>query len=182
MKHRFIHALVALLCLTAVGLTSAAPPKTSAASYAPTAEECSFLRLINTYRSQNGLGSLALSVTLGAAARHHADDMATHNYLGHTLSNGTSAHQNMINYGYSATAWWGENIYAGYGTGSNGIDNASALGAFTWWQNSSNHNANMLSANFKAIGIARAYNANSTYQDYWTTDFGGIVGATVRCG
>ncbi len=179
MRLRFVHGLVALLCVATIGL--AAAPRASAVSYAPTVEECSFLRQINAYRAQHGLGSLALSITLGAAARHHSVDMATYNYLSHTLSDGTSAHQNMINYGYPANAWWGENIYAGYGTGANGVDNASALGAFTWWQNSSAHNANMLSGNFKAIGIARAYNANSTYKYYWTTDFGGAVGATAHC-
>jgi uncharacterized protein YkwD len=180
MKHRLVHILVALICLAAVALPAAAAPA-SAASYAPTSVECNFLRQINAYRAQNGLGALALSVPLGAAARHHSNDMAAINYLGHTLSDGTSAHQNIINYGYSATAYWGENVYAGYGTGANGIDNSSSLGAFTWWKNSPGHNANMLSSHFKAIGIARAHNTNSTYHYYWTTDFGGIVGKTVSC-
>jgi uncharacterized protein YkwD len=179
-KHRFIHIFVALVCLAAVALPAAAP-RASAASYTPSSVECNFLRQINAYRAQHGLGTLALSVPLGAAARHHSNDMAAHNYLSHTLYNGTSAHQNIINYGYSATAWWGENIYAGYGIGANGIDNASSLGAFTWWKNSPGHNANMLSTHFKAIGIARAYSSTSTYHYYWTTTFGGVVGTTVRC-
>jgi uncharacterized protein YkwD len=181
MKRRFVQTLVAALCLAALILPSYAASPASAASYVPTSVECQFLTLINNYRAQHGLGSLKLKTTLGAAARHHSSDMATHNYLSHTLYDGTSAHQNMINYGYPASAYWGENIYAGYGTGSNGIDNASAQGAFNWWKNSPGHNANMLSKNFHAIGIGRAYNANSTYKYYWTTDFGSYVGATISC-
>ena len=180
MRHRIVYTLVALLVLAGVALPSAAAPA-SAASYSPSSEECAFLGLINNYRAQNHLGKLSLVVTLGAAARHHSNDMAAHNYLSHTLYDGTSAHQNMINYGYPSSGYWGENIYAGYGTGSNGVSNSSAQGAFNWWRSSPGHNANMLNSHFKAIGIARAYNSKSTYKYYWTTDFGSSVGTTVRC-
>jgi uncharacterized protein YkwD len=181
MKHRLVHTLVAMLCLATVVLPSFAASPASAASYSPSSVECQFLHLINNYRAQHGLSSLKLKTTLGAAARHHSSDMATHNYLSHTLYNGASAHQNMLNYSYPANTYWGENIYAGYGRGSNGVDNSSAQGAFNWWKNSPGHNANMLNSHFKAIGIGRAYNSSSTYKYYWTTDFGSYVGATISC-
>ena len=39
----------------------------------------------------------------------------------------------------------------------------------------------MLSSNFKAIGIGRAYKSTSTYKWYWTADFGGYRDAAVSC-
>jgi hypothetical protein len=38
----------------------------------------------------------------------------------------------------------------------------------------------MLSANFRVIGIGRAYNGNSSYGWYWTTDFGGYVDQVIN--
>ena len=42
------------------------------------------------------------------------------------------------------------------------------------------HRQNMLSANFRVIGIGRAYNGNSSYGWYWTTDFGGYVDQVIN--
>src|SRR5262249_14214427 len=100
---------------------------------------------------------------------------ATYNYFGHDLHDGTSFSQNMINFGYTNFGGTsGENIAAGYSTASS---------VFSAWKSSVGHNANMLMANYTAIGIGRAYGAKSTYGWYWTTDFGGYVaGSAVVCG
>jgi hypothetical protein len=89
----------------------------------------------------------------------------------------------MVAHGYPAnTTWWGENIYAGYGV-QNGVDLGGAQAAFTWWRNSSGHNANMLNSHYTVIGIDRASNPNSQYRNYWTTDFGGANDtAATLCG
>src|SRR5215217_4904836 len=85
------------------------------------------------------------------------------------LLDGTSFTTNMKNHGYTNSGGAvGENIAAGY---------ATASAAFAAWKASAGHNANMLSTYFKEIGIGRAYNANSTYGWYWTTDFGGYADA-----
>jgi uncharacterized protein YkwD len=52
----------------------------------------------------------------------------------------------MAAFGYNYNTWKGENLAAG-------VD--SAQGAFDLWKNSPGHNANMLNANFKVVGIAR---------------------------
>ena len=39
------------------------------------------------------------------------------------------------------------------------------------WQNSTDHNNNMLSTNFTEIGIGRAQSSSTGYW-YWTTTFG----------
>jgi uncharacterized protein YkwD len=133
-------------------------------------EEASFFHLINDYRVQNGLAALQLSVTLTKSSDWMSTDMAAHNNFSHTDTLGRDPSARMAAFGYDTSSWWGENIAAG---------NATAQDTFTQWKNSPAHNANMLGANFKVIGIARAQGASSTYGWYWTTDFGGTVDETV---
>jgi uncharacterized protein YkwD len=165
-------------------LTAAAPGQrptmlttsnAAADGYCMDSEEQAFLQLINDYRRQNGAGPLVAVQTAGAAADYHSTDMATDNYFSHNLNDGTSFTQNMINFGYTNSGGSvGENIAGGY---------ATAPTVFAAWKASVGHNANMLSTYFKAIGIGRAYNANSTWGWYWTTDFGGYVDGTAAiCG
>jgi uncharacterized protein YkwD len=143
--------------------------------YCASSEELAFLNLINEYRRSKGLGALKLTQTLGAAAEHHSKSMADNNYFSHTLiPQGISWSQNMTNHGYDYSTYRGENIAAG---------NSTALSTFNQWKGSSAHNANMLSSNYKAIGIGRVYGGSSTYGHYWTTDFGGVADGGARiCG
>ena len=159
----------------APGKAPAASSFTTTASYCADAEEMAFLKLINDYRQQNGRAPLTLTQTLGAASDHHSVSMANYNYFNHFLTpEGIGWSQNMTNHGYTYSTYRGENIAAG---------NATASATFTQWKNSPDHNTNMLNANFKAIGIGRAYNSASTYDWYWTTNFGGYVdGAAAQCG
>jgi uncharacterized protein YkwD len=144
----------------------------TASGYCPESEELAFLGLINDYRRANGLSTLKLSRTLGAAAEHHSQDMARNNYFSHTLANGQSWSSNITSHGYTVSSTMGENIAAG---------NRTASGTFTQWKNSAPHNANMLSAKFKAIGIGRASSSTSKYGYYWTTTFGGAFDASPTC-
>ena len=127
-------------------------------------EEQAFLTLINSHRQANGLGSLSLDSQLNAAADWMSNDMAAEDYFSHTDSLGRQPFQRMADFGYSYDTWKGENLAAG-------VDVAQA--AFDVFKNSPGHNSDMLNANFKVIGIARAYGAGTTYGWYWTTDFGG---------
>jgi uncharacterized protein YkwD len=145
---------------------------TTASSYCPTGEELVFLDLINSYRRANGLNSLKISRTLGAAAEHHSQDMAKYDYFSHTLSNGRSWSANITAHGYTASKTMGENIAAGHRT---------AHDTFNQWKASAPHKRNMLNASFRAIGIGRASNSSSTYGYYWTTTFGGAFDAAPGC-
>lgn len=127
-------------------------------------EEVVFLGLINQHRANNGLAPVAVSSSLSAASAYHSIDMAEKGYLDHTLANGTSVQQNMANFGYQGGAY-GENIAAGMESGTE---------AMQIWQNSPDHNANMLNGQFGAIGIGRAYDPNSPNGWYWTTIFGDV--------
>jgi uncharacterized protein YkwD len=137
---------------------------TSSSSYCTDSQEAKFLTLINDYRAKNGVGRLALSSTLGAAAEHHSKDMARYNYFSHTLRGSVGWDSNIRRHEYKASGTMAENIAAG---------NSSAEETFRQWRNSPGHNKNMLNPNFRAIGIGRASKRSSKYRWYWTTTFGG---------
>ena len=132
-------------------------------------EEQAFLQLINDHRQQNGLAALSPSDTLDRSAQWKSDHMANNNYFAHddTPINRTWI-QRIRDCGYGYQTSIGENIAAGMDT---------AAEAFDAWKNSPGHNANMLGAGYTAIGIGRAYNAGSTYDWYWSTEFGGFADA-----
>jgi uncharacterized protein YkwD len=179
MVHRTSVLLGAVFALALVAGSASASPRpgfsgwatrsASASSYCADSQEQAFLKLVNDYRKQNGLAALTLSQSLGAAADHHSQSMADYDYVSHDLiPEDITWSQNLKNYGYTYTTYRGENIAAG---------NSSASATFAQWKASSTHNANMLSAKYKAIGVGRASNSNSQFTWYWTTDFGGTVDA-----
>jgi uncharacterized protein YkwD len=155
---------LAFILLALATLATAAAGMPRGAEAAQDSEEQAFLTLINNYRTQNGLGTLSLNTQLNNSAEWMSEDMATNNYFSHTDSLGRDPFQRMAAFGYNYNTWKGENLAAGTDT---------AQAAFNIWKNSPGHNANMLNANFKVIGIARIYSAGTTYGWYWTNDFGG---------
>jgi uncharacterized protein YkwD len=154
----------------ALALSSAAPASAGpncTVSSAIDAEEQRFLQLINEHRADNDLGPLALSPKLTRAAAWKSAHMAANDYFAHDDAGIDRDFVDRIrDCGYTANTWLGENIAAGKET---------AEDVFAQWRNSSGHNANMLNPNFNAIGIGRAFDDDSTYGWYWTTDFGGFV-------
>jgi uncharacterized protein YkwD len=161
---RIKSALVALI--GAALLTPALAQSPALAAVALDSEEAAFCTLINDYRATKGLPALLVSESLTNASEWHSTDMANKNYFSHTDSLGRDPFKRMTALGYGYSTYRGENIAAG---------NATASATFDQWKNSSGHNANMLNANYKVIGIGKAYNAAATYRNYWTTDFGGVV-------
>lgn len=164
-------SLVLAAAWLAVGTTAQASA-TSWQDYAPDASECGFLDIVNAYRADHGLHALKLSATLGAAAEHHSLDMARHDYFSHTLADGTDWHKNILDHRYLREPATAENIAAG---------RSSARGAFALWANSPGHDANMLDPDMWAIGIGRAYDADSRYGWYWTTTFGARSSRIITC-
>ncbi len=128
-------------------------------------EEQAFVTLINNYRAQNALGPLSIDWEMQASSDWMSNDMGVNAYFSHTDSLGRDPWTRMCDFGYCYNTWKGENIAAGYNT---------AQSVFTAWQNSPGHNANMLGANYTAMGISRVYTAGSPYGWYWTNDFGGV--------
>lgn len=131
------------------------------------AEEQAFLSLINTYRQQNNLPTLSASYSLSRSSQWKSTDLGQNAYFAHDDLTRTWV-QRIRDCGYGYNTYLGENIAAGYST---------AQAAFNAWKASAGHNANMLGANYRTVGIGRAYTAGSPYGWYWTTDFGGVAEA-----
>jgi uncharacterized protein YkwD len=161
-------AVAGLALLVAGGLsanqrTVSALTNCDVASYSLDTQESQFVTLLNNYRSQNGLPTLAVNTTLNRAATWLVEDMGANNYFGHIDSLDRSSYQRVVDCGYPTGA--GENIAAG-----TNWDTAQAV--FDAWKASSGHNANMLGSMYTEVGVARANAPGSTYGWYWATDFG----------
>jgi uncharacterized protein YkwD len=148
------------------------PAAALAADPTPDSEERAFCKQINTYRAQNGLPALKLSVALTNASEWMSTDMARFDYFDHTDSLSRSFSKRISAFGYTGSTR-AENIAGG--------TNGSAAAMFSQWKSSSAHKKNMLSSSYKAIGIGRAYRANTMLGWYWTTDFGNTVDRTIPC-
>jgi uncharacterized protein YkwD len=153
---------LALASLLACAPVAAHQASAACATVAPTAAKQAALNETNQFRAQNGRAALCYNSKIDAAAQWLANDMATKNYFSHTDSLGRNGGQRLTYFGY-AWSWWGENIAAGYTTWH---------AAIVAWENSPEHRANLLSTNFREMGLGQAYNPNSTYKYYWTNDFG----------
>ena len=142
----------------------------SAQDQAIDAEEQGLLGLINQFRQANGKNALAMHADVTRAAAWFSRDMAAKSYFpyDHIDSNGRGIDQRLTWCGVSFSNW-AENIYAG---------SPSAQAVFDAWRASSTHNTNMLRDGVTSAGIARAYQAGSTYSWYWTLDLTDSAGAT----
>ena len=157
---------IAVLCLFAF------PVAAHAADPVVDPEERAFCKTINTYRAQNGLPALKLSVSLTKASEWMSADMARNDYFDHTDTLNRAFSRRISAFGYTG-ATRGENIAGG--------TNGSAAAMFSMWKSSAAHRKNMLSSSYKVIGIGRAFRANTMLGWYWTTDFGGTVDRTIPC-
>lgn len=157
--------------------TAIAPVTTDASAYCADSAELDMLRLINAYRAEHGIAPLSLSVTLGAAAKHHSESMAEFNYFdashdlhfeGENQDQTITWQENIQNYGYpdNTRTSRAENLAAGY---------ESAAETLVQWQTSSSHDEQLLDPKYQVIGIGRAFNPESEYKWYWTVTFGSLL-------
>ncbi|MFJ4946906.1 CAP domain-containing protein [Streptomyces sp. NPDC088760] len=138
---------------------SAAPaapstPKPTATASGVTAE---ILRLVNAERGKAGCQALTLNSVLTKAAQAHSQDMAAHQNMSHTGSDGSSPGDRITRAGYAWSSY-GENVAYGYST---------AEQVMAAWMSSPGHRANILNCGFKEIGVGLAQPGS-----YWTQDFG----------
>jgi len=163
--------LIAALVLV-VGLTSEAR---AGVSYS--AEEIAFVKLINEYRIANGLDPLLVSDRISEACDRHSSDMGKYRFFSHyTVQSdwfpvNASPWDRMAMSGYDFYTNKGENIAAGQ---------SNAQDVFKAWKASPGHNANMLGASFKVIGVSLVVVPGAPYTYYWTTDFGGYVDSSAH--
>lgn len=147
---------------TAPRATTAAPvapttPSVPKATPAASGVAARIVQLVNAERAKVGCSALTLNATLSKAAQAHSDDMAAHQNMSHTGSDGSSPGDRITRAGYTWSAY-GENVAYGYSTPEQ---------VMAGWMASPGHKANILNCSFKEIGVGLAQ-PNS----FWTQDFG----------
>ncbi len=120
------------------------------------------VELVNLERVADGLPALEYNGELSEAARRHATDMARHDICSHELSDGEKFYQNVFDSGYPVTEV-GENVAAGISTPEE---------AFECLLSSPEHRSNIMSTDFRQIGVSDAVNATSGYRYFWAQEFG----------
>ncbi len=104
---------------------------------------------------------------LQGAARGHSVDMATNDYFDHTSRDGRTMVTRVRAAGYTGGAV-GENIAAGRPTAEAVVDQ---------WVQSPGHCSNLMSREFRFLGVGHAYRAGTRFGHYWTQNFGGLAPA-----
>jgi uncharacterized protein YkwD len=123
-------------------------------AFSPVAAET----LINTYRAQKGLKPVRLNAKLSAAAMKHSLDLSKSDRISHYGSDGSDSWDRVMKTGYHARVT-AENV----GTGQASIDEV-----FRGWQNSRDHNANLLLPDAEEMGIAVVSNPKTQFKTFWT--------------
>ena len=116
--------------------------------------------LINSARAQANLSALTVNSMLTSAALCHSMDMACHNFLAHTGSDGSPI-------GTCVRA-------SGYPSGS--FSEIIAVGnpqyAMDSWMNEPGHRDIVLNPNMTEFGVGYVHVASSNFGGYYTVDFG----------
>src|SRR5438094_9604860 len=147
----------ALLCLaltaSAVGLWAGSAPAGAigrGSTSATAALEQDVLSNVNLLRRQHGPGTLRLAAKLAAAARLHSTEMAQRGYFSHDSANGTSFDKRIARYyALGGKRYWsvGENLLWS-------SPDVSASSALDMWLNSPADRKILLTARWRAIGLA----------------------------
>jgi uncharacterized protein YkwD len=133
-------------------------------------DEQTVVSMINALRQNNSLPPLTPTSALTRAAHTKSDDMAKTGIFAHDDLTTTMAR--LAACGNNVTAV-GENIAGG---------NTGGAATFNQWLNSPEHKANMLNANFKAVGVGRAFASTGSVPVYWTTEFSNVVDSALPGG
>ncbi|MDX3458568.1 CAP domain-containing protein [Streptomyces sp. ME02-8801-2C] len=140
-----------------------APTRTTAAPKPPagtaTPAVARVVALVNSERDKVGCSPVTLDAKLSQAAQAHSADMASHNTMSHTGSDGSDPGQRITRAGYLWSTY-GENVAYGYSTPEQ---------VMAGWMASAGHKRNILDCGFKEIGVGVAQPGN-----YWTQDFGTV--------
>jgi uncharacterized protein YkwD len=148
-----------------------ASPFTPAESVDPDELDRRVLQLINEARLKGvscgderyaATTALQENTALTDAAQSHAEDMATHNFLGHGGSSGSMPGGRAKAFGYAWTEV-GENVAAGQSTAEEVVDT---------WLASASHCENLMNPGYSQTGIAHAISYNSDKGIYWVQIFG----------
>lgn len=119
-------------------------------------------KLISAYRVSKGLRPVVLDPKLMAAAKAHSSDLAAHDSMSHSGSDGSNPWTRIQRTGYPARLG-AENVAVGQ---------VSLDEVVTDWKQSRKHNANLLQRDATAMGIALVYKPNTKFKSFWTLVLG----------
>ncbi len=111
--------------------------------------------LVSDYRRQHGLTSVGTDTALQRVAQAQADAMASANQLSHTVAGSLPTRLAVFGRSRGASV---ENVSAGY---------ASLSDALAGWRRSAPHNANLVYAPMRRIGVAAASAPGTRYKTFW---------------
>jgi uncharacterized protein YkwD len=120
---------------------------------AVSALEAQVLVDVNAERRRRGLQPLSFSVALSQAAKHHSQDMARRGYFTHESADGSAFWRRVQRfYGSTGYKYWsvGENLL----WSSPDLNSGTAV---SMWMNSPPHRANLLSRQWREIGLAAVH-------------------------
>lgn len=167
-----IHNPVAIpLAILLVTLFSTMPIGSLSVAYASPVTADKLIELTNQARADNGLNTLLINSLLIESAQGKSNDMLAKNYFAHTSPEGVTPWDWFVGVGYDYI-YAGENLAKNY---------ATAEAMFNAWMNSPTHRANILSENYREIGIAIATDGSVIYatQHFGTQKPGKTAGTTV---
>jgi uncharacterized protein YkwD len=124
------------------------------------------VELVNIERAKQNLPPLKRVEPLSASALAYSQSMAGRNFYSHASPDGTTLAQRLQAAGYANWSGIGENLAAALSTPENAV---------AGWMASPTHRANILSAQFREIGVGYVYDANDRfgpYYHYWTMHLG----------
>lgn len=117
--------------------------------------------LINQARAHAGRAALTVNTQLMDAAQGHSLDMACHNFLLHSGSDGSWTGDRLLTAGYP-NSYYLEVLAIGL-----------PQDAMNQWLNDSTHWEAITNSRVTEIGVGYVYSKFSSYGGYWTVDMGG---------
>ncbi|MDF2538830.1 MAG: hypothetical protein K0S76_1851 [Herbinix sp.] len=117
--------------------------------------------LTNSARVRSGAPVLSWSSSVAVAARRHSTDMAAKGFFDHMNQSWETPSDRLMDEGVLCNTV-GENLIGGYGT---------AILSNHGWFISKDHRKNMLSKNFRYLGVGFEFNKESNYKTYITQNY-----------
>lgn len=165
---------VALAALAVTGLLAASALATSGSEKSLPSLNRQVLAAVNQFRVAHGLVPLRESTGLDSSARQHSLEMGRVGYFAHPSADGTPFWRRIRRY-------YGAGHYGYWSVGENLVwrsESLSAGGAMNLWINSPPHLKNLLTPQWRQLGVSavRVANAPGTFGGSTvviiTTDFG----------
>jgi len=128
--------------------------------------EARVIELVNLERAKQNLPPLKANELLTASAGAYSQSMADHNFYSHIAYDGSTLAQRLRAAGYVNWSSVGENLAVALHTPEYVV---------AAWMASPTHRANILSAQYREIGIGYVLDPRDTYgpyYHYWTAHFG----------